>query len=55
MGHLTLLASSLLISEDFWFLLSCLSERSAFEPSDKCSENIVIARKIYKDPEIFIE
>ena len=44
----TLLTFSLLISEDFWVFLSCLSDRNVFVPSDKCSVSTAIAGKIKK-------
>ena len=41
-----LLTFSLLVSEDFWVVLSLLSDRNIFvAPSDNCAENTAIARK----------
>ena len=43
---------SLLLSEDFCVFLSFLSDRSVFAPSDKHAENMAIAGKFKKKPEI---
>ena len=49
---ITLLIFSLLVSEDFWVLLSFLSDRSAKIPCNKCAENTGIAGRIKRQLEI---
>ena len=48
----SLLTFSLLVSEDFWVFLSCLSDGCVLYPPDKFAENIPIAGKMKKKTEV---
>ena len=47
LANLFLLISHI-ISEDFWFFLSFLSDRNVFSPPTKCAESTAITGKIKK-------